>query len=235
MKAPGYGIIALLTVAASFCHGQCIVSQDQQQRIVTICQSYVPPNGLLINRPDRQQAKTQTVFLGSEYLTYPVWQDGTLEFDGQTRSIACRLAFNLMTNQILCQFPGDSVVREIWPDAFTINAMPFVSQIDRQGKRSYFQVVYNGKTRLLAHYSCRFRREEREPYSPELLFSGRYEQRQRFFIQRDDRSLQRVTLSRKSLLQVLPDQSGKLPGYLTKSKLDLQELVDALAYYDGFH
>ncbi|WP_460674020.1 hypothetical protein [Larkinella ripae] len=227
-------LVGLLTVLAVESQGQCVVTEDKQKRVVTICQGYTAPLGLLVNRTDRKQSLSQTVYLGSEYLTYPVWQHGSLEFGNRRNAISCQIAYNLLTSQVLCQFEGDSVIRTVTPDAFTINDIHFVSQLNSKGDRTYYRVLYAGKIRLLAQYKCSLRRVEKEPYTLDQAFDGTYNRQKSFFIQRDDQPLRRVGLSRKSLLDALDGTPDKLPDYLTKKKLTIYELVDAVAYYDGF-
>jgi hypothetical protein len=226
-----FSLLPLIQVA---CYGQCTVSMDDQKRIVTICQSYAEPNGLLINRTDRQQGMAQTVYLGSEYLTYPVWQNGSLTMSGSKTAIPCRIAFNLMTNQVICRFPEDSAIHLVAPDAFTINDIPFVSRVNGKSERAYYRVLYAGKTRLLVQYKCTLRPTNREPYALlDQAFDGIYQRQNNLYIQQNNEPIQRVRLSRKSLVTVL-NALGKLPDYHAPKKLTVQELVAAIAYYDGF-
>ncbi|MDB5240399.1 MAG: hypothetical protein JWP57_1024 [Spirosoma sp.] len=215
-------------------YGQCVVSLDEQHRVITVCQTYTEPNGLLINRTDRQQGLSRTVYLGSEYITYPVWQQGSIKEAGAPNYISCGLAYNLLTNQVFCQFPGDSVPHVVSPEAFTINDMHFVSRLNKKADRSYYRVLYAGKTRLLAQYKCTLRPVSNEPYVLEESFDGTYRRQISFYIQQDNASLKPVKLSRKSLLGVLNVPSTRLPDSLSKNKLTIAELVNALAYYDGF-
>ncbi len=226
-------LLCLLPLVQVACYGQCTVSMDDQKRVITICQTYAEPNGLLINRTDRQQGIAQTVYLGSEYLTYPVWQDGELTMSGSKTAIPCRIAFNLMTNQVICRFSGDSAIRSVSPEVFTINGTRFISRTNGKADRIYYRVLYAGKTRLLAQYKCTLRPTAREPYTLDQSFDGMYQWQKNYYIQRNNDSMQRVRLSRKSLSTVL-DASGKLPNYPIPKKLTVYELVAAIAYYDGF-
>lgn len=225
------GLLASLQVAS---YGQCTVSMDPQKRVITVCQTYNSSNGLLMNRTDNKATISQAVFLGSEYLTYPIWQNGSLELGSTQKSIPCRIAYNLITNQVVCQFPGDSVIHLVSPDAFTINDMHFVSRLNQRAERTYYRVLYAGKTRLLAQYKCTLRHTEKEPYMLDQSFDGTYQRKKSFYVQRGNDSVTQVQLSRKSLLKVLNDSSGKLPAYLTNKTLTIRELVAAVAYYDGF-
>ncbi|QDK77279.1 hypothetical protein EXU85_01185 [Spirosoma sp. KCTC 42546] len=229
-------LIVLLSLLQVVSYGQCVVSQDDQKRVITICQSYTDPSGLLINRTDRKQGLSQTVYLGSEYLTYPIWQIGSFKVVGSQSFIPCGIAYNLLTNQVLCQFPGDSVPHVISPEAFTINDMQFVSRLNNKAKRIYYRVLYAGKTRLLAQYKCTFRPVSNEPYTLEQSFDGTYLRKKSFYIQQQDNTpLRPVQLSRKSVLNVLAVPPTRLPNNFSKKKITVHELVSALAYYDGFN
>ncbi len=227
-------LLVWLSVLQVVSYGQCVVSLDGQKRVVTICQTYTESGGLLINRTDRKQGLSQSVYLGSEYLTYPVWQPGSLKVEGAEKFIPCGIAYNLLTHQVLCQFAGDSVSHVISPESFLINDMYFVRRLNKKGERSYYQLLYAGKTRLLAQYKCNFRSVSNEPYMLKQSFDGEYLRQKSFYIQQDSELLRPVQLSRKSLLDVLDAPLTRLPDSLPKNKLTINELVSALAYYDGF-
>ncbi len=228
------GVFVLLSVTG---HSQCTVSQDNQQRVITTCTFYAPNDGLFINRVDRVQAVSRVIYLGSEYLTYPIWQNGTLEMSGAPKAVPCRICFNLVTNDVQCQFAGDSGTYRVAPNAFTINGMRFVSQISQRSdkvERLYYRVLYGGKTKLLKLYRSRLSVRDNDVYKLDDSFNGTFVQQKTFYIQRDSELLRPVVLSRKSVLDVLDDPSGKLTQYLTKKKLTIDELTGAVAYYDGF-
>ncbi|UFH53955.1 hypothetical protein [Spirosoma sp. KNUC1025] len=229
-----FSLVAILDVVS---YGQCTVSLDDKKRIITTCKFYAPNDGLFINRSDRVQTISQVVYLGSEYFSYPIWQDGTMEVGNAGNSVSCKLAFNLVTNEIHCQLAGDSRTYIVLPDAFTIGDARFVSQvINKAGKpeRAYFMVLYAGKTRLLKQIKCTLKQRDNDVYMLEDPFNGTYLRQHTYYIQRSNEAPRLVTLSRKSVLAVLDDQSGKLTQYLTKKKLTVYELAGAVAYYDGF-
>jgi hypothetical protein len=226
------GLLALLRFPGQ---SQCVVSQDAQKRVITTCQFYAPKGGFFMNRPDRSQAVTQAVFLGSEYLTYPVWQDGSVE-SGDSKK-PCKISFNIATNVVKCVFEGDDQEYVVQPDAFTVNGTRFISQIsEKAGKTSrvYYMVLYAGKTRLLKQIRCNLSVVKRDAYAEEEAFDGTFRRQKTYYIQRNNERLRVVNLSRKSVLGVLDDQSSRLNQYITQRKLDVFQLVNAVAYYDGF-
>ncbi|GAB3900031.1 hypothetical protein GCM10028803_22190 [Larkinella knui] len=232
-----FSLIVFLTLPGLRSYGQCVVSQDAQNRVITTCRYYDAKGGFLMNRPDRSQAITQVTYLGSEYLTYPVWQNGTVESGASEKPIPCKIAFNIATNVIKCLFEGDETIYEVQPDAFTVNDMRFISRVSEKGgktSRAYYLVLYAGKTRVLKQFRCTLSRTKKEAYASDEPFEGTFRQQKTYFIQRNNEKLRVVNLSRKSVLGVLDDQARRLDQYITQRKLDVYQLVDAVAYYDGF-
>lgn len=218
-------------------YGQCVVSQDDQKRVITTCTFYAPNDGLFMNRSDRVQGASQVIYLGSEYFGYPIWQTGALEMSDTEKNIPCKIAYNLVTSEVRCQFAGDSATYAVLPDAFTISGLRFVSQATTQpGKteRAYYMVLYAGKTKLLKQLKCSLRVREKDVYTLEEPFNGTFVQQKIYYIQRNNGSLEPVTLSRKSVLDVLSDQAATLKQILKKNKLTVHELAGVVAYYDGF-
>ncbi|KAA9347791.1 hypothetical protein [Larkinella humicola] len=228
------GFLGMLCLAG---YSQCIVTQDAQKRVITTCRYYDPKGGFLMNRPDRSQSVTQVTYLGSEYLTYPVWQPGTLETGDSKKPIPCLIAFNIATNVVKCRFEGDEQEYEVQPDAFTVNGISFISQVSVKGgqtSRAYYHVLYAGKTRVLKQFRCNLIAAKKEAYSLDDPFDGTFRHQKTYFIQRNNEKLRAVNLSRKSVLNVLDDPTSRLNQYLTQRKLDVFQLVNAVAYYDGF-
>ena len=237
MFSRSFVLIGLLTTLGFASYSQCVVSQDDQKRVITTCKFYESNDGFLMNRPDRAQVVSQVVYLGSEYFSYPIWQDGTLEVGDAKKIVPCKIAFNLVTNDIRCQFEGDSSTYAVLPETFTINGTRFISQVSNKTgrpERSYYMVLYAGKTKLLNQLTCRLQVRENDVYTFDESFNGTFVQQKTYYIQRENGLLKPVDLSRKSVLNVLDDQSGKLTQYLTKKKLTVYDLAGAVAYYDGF-
>ncbi|WP_421825824.1 hypothetical protein [Larkinella sp.] len=230
-------LIGLLGSLSLRGHSQCVVTQDAQKRVITTCRYYDSKDGFLMNRPDRSQSMTQVTYLGSEYLTFPVWQPGTLETGDSKKPIPCLIAFNIATNVVKCRFEGDEQEYEVQPDAFTVNDMRFISQVSEKGvqtSRIYYKVLYAGKTRVLKQLRCNLIVPKREAYTLDDPFDGTFRRQKTYFIQRNNDKPRTVNLSRKSVLSVLDDPTTRLNQYLTQRKLDVLQLVNAVAYYDGF-
>ncbi|GAB3957210.1 hypothetical protein GCM10028805_49250 [Spirosoma harenae] len=215
-------------------YSQCIVTQDESNRIITICQGDTPTkNGFLINRPDRGQVSNQTVYLGNPYLTYPIYREGTLEMSSPQGIIPCKIAFNLIANEVSCLLPGDATEQAVLPDAFTVDGKRFVARTESSGKRLYYEVLYAGKSRVLAHYKATLTAVNREPYQFDDEFDGTYNRQERYFIEFVAQPLQEVTLSKKTVMKLFHTTSNSALAK-TKDKLTLMELIEAVASYDGF-
>ncbi|GAB4027794.1 hypothetical protein [Spirosoma koreense] len=218
-------------------YGQCVVSLDEQKRLVTTCDNRPSSGGFLLNRPDRSQALSRSVYLGSEYLTFPIWQPGTLEIYQTKKSISCQIAYNVVTNELRCRFDGDNREYAIAADAFTVDGKRFISQISNQlGKpqRVYYMVLYAGRTKLLKQVKSKLVLHETDAYDSMEGFDGIYKQQKLYYIQKENEAPKRVDLTRKSVLHALGDQLGRLTQHLTSKKLTDYELAETVAYYDGF-
>lgn len=215
-------------------YGQCVVAKDQVGRLVTTCSRYAPKEGLLMNRPDQSQALTTTTYEGSPYLSFPIYEDGFLELGANQPPIGCKIAFNLVTNQVLCQLTGDSVGHAILPDAFRVGRGRFVCQLGPNDERVYYLILYAGKSRVLAQLETTLRLTKQEPYRLEERFDGRYSRQERYFIELAGKAAQSVSLSKKSVRKVLQVTSDQRLTSAHKNKLTVPELVGAVARYDGF-
>jgi hypothetical protein len=222
------GLLCLFSIAG---FGQCTVTTDQAGRLVTICTDYASRSGFLMNRPDQSQAQETTVYAGSPYLSFPVYEAGIIEFTATRQRISCQLALNLVTNQVLCRFNNDSVEYAILPDSFTVGNRRFVGKASPKGERVYYMVLYAGKSRLLTQTRATLQVTKREPYALDEQFDGTYIRQERYFIERGN-TMREITLSRKSVLKALG--SPLSPSSPTKDKLTVQEMIGLVASHEGF-
>ena len=224
-------LAVLLIILSTTGFSQCVVTTDQGGQLVTICTAYTARSGFLMNRPDQSQAQATTVYAGSPYLSFPIYEAGILEFTATNQRIPCQLALNLVTNQVLCRFSNDSVEYAILPDAFTVGDRRFVGKTSPKGERIYYRVLYAGKSRLFTHMRATLQLTKREPYSIDEPVDGTYVRQERYFLERQN-SMSEITLSRKSVLKALGSPAS--PSGPAKDKLTVQELISFVASYDGF-
>ncbi|MCF0049089.1 hypothetical protein LXM25_03400 [Dyadobacter sp. LJ53] len=157
------GWLAIIGFLTHDSYSQCLVSKDRLGSVITICKWYLPSNGLLINRPDKGQAQTTVVYTGSPYLSYPVYEDGLLEYRSNNQKVPCKIAFNLATNQIFCRLGNDSTELAIFPDIFTVGTKQFLSKSDGSGKKVYYMVLYAGRSKVLSQTKIILKRQKEGP------------------------------------------------------------------------
>jgi hypothetical protein len=225
----------LLALTAIAGWGQCVISRDAQGRVITTCQVRAAAHsGPLLNRPDYNTGiSNQVIYLGSEYFGFPVWQDGTLRMPNATQEIRCKIAYNLVTRQVLCRLNGLPQEQIVRPETFTMNDVRFVLRDSQKANRPYLMVLYDGKTKFFKQLRCRFRPNRNEAYDEAYAFDGYYEQQSTYFLQRPNEKPRAVSLSRKAILDALGDPAGKLSTYLTRKEVTPDELVAALTLLDS--
>ncbi|WP_128548242.1 hypothetical protein [Larkinella soli] len=235
IRTTAAGFFLLLAPATSVL-SQCTVTKDDRGRVVTICRNRTEPDGLLLNRVDRNTGIGRpVVYLGSEYLTYPVWQEGTLELGPTGRTLSCRMAFNVVTNQLSCLFPDSPQQQTAFPETFSLGGARFIRAGAGSGKRGkgvYYHLLYDGPTRLLKYIRCSLRVGRTAGFSEQDAFDGFFERQNVYFVGSENRRLRPVRLSRKSVLRALEEPAGRLASYLKKEKLNEDELIDALRFHD---
>lgn len=178
----------------------------------------------------------QETYLGSPYFAYPMWQTGQIRLDKSGREIVCQLTYDLTTNEVLCRFDGD-VIRAITPEWFRINGAEFTRQTSNRAgadRQLYTTVLYDGPTKLLQSLSNRLvYKPLGNGYDKDQSFHGTYQTTTRYYIQKGNARPELITLSSRSLLEVLYDQADKLAPKLTEKQLTPHDVVCVLKYYDA--
>ena len=92
------------------------------------------------------------------FLGYTEWQNGSISL-GPTKTIPVSISYDLLSNDIRCQIDGEKESVACWPDTFTIEGESFIGLPDpKKGRNAmhYFQVIYQGRTRLLKAYKAQW-------------------------------------------------------------------------------
>lgn len=176
----------------------------------------------------------ERVFLGSPYMSFPIWQPGTVNVDGKGEDVPCQIAYNLFTDEILCRFSDSDKETSVLPVAFSINGVPFVSMSIKflgTTTRTYFAVFNTGTSKFLVNYR---RQHETNWKSKDARdFDGEYVTVERYYIRKGSADPVEIKLTTKSLLAALPEKANQLKESLRpKKKLTKDEVIAALAYYD---
>ncbi|ADB39757.1 hypothetical protein [Spirosoma linguale] len=201
---------------------QCVVYQDANQRILTSCDFYNAAG------KSGTAAYRREIYLGSPYLTYPVWQAGSLQVKEGDKALTCEVAYNIVNREIMCRFPGDSSVIVMTPERFVINDNEYI----RQPNHSYITILYDGPTKLSMTQSRQMEAYTHASFTKDEEIIGLYKTTTTYYIQKGSKQIKLVNPSKKSILSLLADQKEKINSKLPTTLTPLS-LVDLLTYYDS--
>lgn len=229
-------LILLLGVTSIRLYGQLTIYQDETGQILTKIDSYASDvkNASGLVSPHH----TQVIYAGSPFLNFPIWQPATMRLDEHGQDMTCELAYNVVTNEVLCRFAGDPVVSIITPAIFTIGNETYVRQINKLvglNHYSYFKTLHSGPTTLLASLSKRLKANYSgdSGYDKELAYAGSYQTTTNYYVRKGNALPEPLGLSKKSLSQVLYEQGEQIAARLPDKQLTTQQVVQVLTYYDS--
>ncbi|GAB4041024.1 energy transducer TonB [Spirosoma gilvum] len=210
-------------------YSQFTVYQNESGQVFTTFDTY--SSGI------NASARTQTTYQGSPFLTYPVWQPGTVLLDKHGKQVDAELAYNLVTNEVLYRFPGDSTVKIITPETFTINSDRFIhpqGTVSATNFRPYLLVLSDGKTKLLKGITRHLRAYGRlDSYRKDIYTTGAYITKIDYYIQKGEAKPELINLAKSNtILAVLYEQADKLKAQLPAKTLTPEALIDVLGYYN---
>ncbi len=213
--------------------GQCVISKNNYGQVITTCEQY----GATVPNQFATASHKQANYLGSEFFTFPAWQAGKIQLDQSGKEIACLLAYNLVTNTIMCQFNNELKPTNIKPYTFTINGIKFSQQVNMVpgvDKQSYFTVLYDGQTKLMKSFTNRLiLKPTGNGYEKSNPFDGYYQTQERYYIRKGEGQPQLTTLSRSSLSTILYEHSEQIVSRFPQKQLTIGETTKLLAYYDS--
>lgn len=227
-------MIRLIFILVTVClflpkiYGQITVYQDKKGQILTTLDSYASGNRSLTPTHNR------VTYMGSPFLTFPVWQAGTIQLDTKGQEIAGELAYNLATNEVMCRLMGDSTVRLITPEVFTINGKEFLREhhkLPGLTYQSYFTRLHGGQTKLLTRLSSRVEEMYNNAYNRDI--QGIYRTQNQYYIQKGNAQPEFISLTKNSVLTNLYEQAEKIAARLPAKPLTPDDLTKALIYYDS--
>ena len=179
---------------------------------------------------------------GSPYL-FAGWKNGTVNLNNKTPQPINNIRFNCYQNQL--EYLLDE---QIYTPMNRYNEFAFynfndkniiVPQVFRNGlgevsdTKTYFEVLHDGKTKLLQKYAIRVD-EYAEPLSYRKL--RRFIKVTNLYLYTpENRKLSKIKLDKKSILDVLNDKKESLNAYIDEHKLKLKsqdDVIELLKYYD---
>ncbi|MBD2704919.1 TonB family protein [Spirosoma sp. BT702] len=222
-------ITCILSIAFAKTFGQYTVYQDTKGHVLTRFDQYA-------SQTDGPR-HNEVLYQGSPFLTYPVWQAGKVRLDESGQVLVCELAYNLVTNEVLCRFPDDLAVKIVTPSAFTINDIEFIRQPNKSiavKQRLYLTILHQGPTKLLASYSKQAKPAygNNTGYDKDLAVKGYYQDYTKYYIQKGDASPEFISLSKNSLVSVLYEQSEQIAAKISNKELTPDIVAKTLLYYD---
>ena len=232
-------LILILSVSlfpSASVQAQFIVYQDEKGQVLTTVDTYA--TGARITTTASHAKET---YLGSPFFTFPVWQEGNIQLDRSGKKLDCQLAYNLVTNEVLCRFAGDSAVRIVTPEFFTINNTEFTriqNSLAGLDYRTYFSPLHNGPNRLWMSLSSRLEPLNSADYLKsrdhrDLTIRSIYRVSPKYYIQKEDGELIPVSLSKKSLMAVFPRYSDEIDAKFPDKTLTANSLIEGINYHDS--
>ncbi|QJD79161.1 energy transducer TonB [Spirosoma rhododendri] len=226
-------ILSALWLSGAVSHAQLTVYQDRNGQVFTAIEEYGPG---IINAT----AYKKLIYAGSPFLTFPVWQPGRVRLDEQGKYIACDVAYDLVSNAVMCRFAGDSAVKTLRPDRFIIGQDEFIRQQNRQANvdyKFYAKALNGGKTKLLLNLSKRgdiyARASSNTGYEKETNVNGGYVLQEKYYIRKGDARPEQISLTKNAVLAVLYEQADKLAPRLTARRPSPADIIAILPYYDS--
>ncbi|UFH57606.1 hypothetical protein [Spirosoma sp. KNUC1025] len=220
----------VLASRAGIALGQCTVTKDAYGQVITSCQAinYVSESSSL---------NKQFTFLGSEFSSFPLWQEGRIRLDNSGQELTCLLAYNLFSQEVLCQLGGDLPIRSVTPDWFMVNGVEYTRQMTNVlglKYKLYTTALNSGQNKVLKSAKARLIKTPiRNGYDKDHPFAGYYQVDQQYYIQKGSAIPQPITLTRHSVLSALGDHRAKLKTNLSKTSLTVDEVIKLVSHYDS--
>ncbi|MCX2738418.1 hypothetical protein [Pontibacter anaerobius] len=173
---------------------------------------------------------------GSPYL-YDNWMKGSVVLGNGNLYENVPLRYDQVADQLLFQTPEGQELEFVQPvREFQIDGSPVVyrsgfAPIDQHSSSSFYQVLEDGKVKLLKK-SHKVIREEKA-YGTATISKNVLEYTNYYITQGSQ--LVKVK-NEKNLLQLLPGHTQELEGYIKKNKLKLKEdaeMAQLVAYYNS--
>lgn len=220
-----FGILPTIGIRA-----QCVVFQDKQGQVLTTCDYYSETSKSITS------THTQETYLGSPFMSFPVWQPGTIQLDTKGQELICELAFNLVTNEVMCRFPGDSTTKLVIPEVFTTNGTTFTRQLIKlPGVKYhiYYTPLSAGKTRLLKSLTARL--ESNYTNGSNRDIKRKYTTYTNYYIQQEGAQPQPIELTQKSLVNALSGPFVDTQAFISAGSLSPQQVIAFCQQYDSLN
>ncbi|WP_020596710.1 hypothetical protein [Spirosoma panaciterrae] len=203
-----------------------VITQDETGRLVTV-ENFKP-------------TWYSPTYLGTPYLNDQVWHYGYLVYRNQHK-VPAAIAYNLVTDQIYCALDDSVGIIQALPDEFLFEGRRFISdpyKVLGIQRVTYYEVLYDGNTKLFCRWSKQFRPIDRKLYTRrtpiEDRFDGKYVLWKDYYLQKAGDRPRFIIPTEYSLSRVLTNMGPELADFIAAHSQNLtdQVLVEALMQYD---
>ena len=175
------------------------------------------------------------------------WADGTVKFVGN-KSINAKLKYDLMKDELLFQNPKDSSamvfvnavegfsLRLFKIDESNLSPLLFSNgypAVDDQTQASFYQVIADGKVKLLKRYHKHIRTDQA---FNSATITKTFEMIGPFYYTVTDNKITRLKLTQKAITTALNDKTDQVQAFVKNNKIDFKsdrDLAKLFTYYNS--
>ncbi len=221
-------VLAFLVFSMNYSHAQTLTSTDMNLTLKT--------TGSRLDLSRYEEIK------GSPYL-YDSYKNGFVNINNKEAQAIKNIRFNCLQNQLEYQIDELVYTPISKYHEFSIEILndnnEIVSQQFRNGfedeleSRTYFEVLYDGKTKLLKKHLVRI-----DEYSEPLSYRKmtKFTKVSSLYIYKTkEKKLVKIKAEKKAMLEVLQEKHGHIKKYIEENKLKLKsesELIETIEEYD---
>lgn len=173
----------------------------------------------------------------------PDWNKGEIELVNEQSYPEVPAKFDAYRQQLVLKqtwLSGDSIVvdaervksfqlRSSDGRSYRFERIPTAKTNETALKEGYFLVLYKGETALLKRVTKVFKRADfKDPYSNDVRYDA-FKDAFAYYVLKPDRTLVKVKLSKKSLLEVLTGKGDALKTFLDQRNVAVKTEKDAVA------
>lgn len=184
--------------------------------------------------------KSYTDIVGTPLL-FPNWVLGEVNLDNGNSYQNIPLKYNIVDDILYFMNPKDSTMLEFVQPVQSFNLKLKSGELDYANgfpaidgfkETSFYQVLYDGTTKLLKKSSKTVL--ENRPYNSATIEKSFLDASEYFMLQND--KIQKLRLTKKVLLSLFGDKSSQLADFMKKEKIDFkndEDLIKVFKYYDS--
>ena len=164
------------------------------------------------------------------------WVEGAITLKSGKKIAYNALRYNIITGNLEFNYTDKAYEVTNAMNEFTLGSMKFRNSfpmIEKQDKETYYQILYDGKQKLVCHRAANIYLEQ--AYNSATK-TKKLDVIEAYYVQKADGKLYEVKKNLKYFLVVLGDKSNQLEEYCKKENIKLRSWDDAvkvLAFAEG--